>query len=150
MPIGAKVTPEMNAIISEMINIRTQMNEVDGEYFSDFEFGKKAVSIFNGSQEGGSYSLVEVTYPFEKPKLLNNLLGYDVLVTNEGNRSLILEYLLQESNSTEQGHTIYANFRSALNKEGLFNDFETAYGFLREMKPKMDKTFELSILCLFN
>ena len=84
------VNPDSSNKVFEEILHHSDLMAPDGQYIADVKLAERAAKIYTECTMGAEvYSVYEITYPFEPPKVKTTLLGYDV--GYDGSSSLIAD-----------------------------------------------------------
>lgn len=110
----------------------------DGEYISDIKLAEKASQIYtNCATDGQQFSVYEITYPFEPPKVKKRLLGYDILM--DGNSSMVALIFGSNVELSQQQKEISQTFKKYLNDCLLFSDIDVAFDVYRRIRNISDE-----------
>ncbi|MBC8042736.1 MAG: hypothetical protein IAF08_04750 [Rhizobacter sp.] len=145
MPKDGNKLKAINEAFAEFLE-QTDASVKDGEYLDSYEVAEKIARIYTANNETGEkYEIIEVVKAGEKPSRNNYFLGYDVIMTNEGNNSTIIDYF----SSTDHRDNFISLYEKYLNNFFLFEDLTTAKEFSLLIKKRLDDGMEFEIIGLY-
>lgn len=119
-------------------------NLKDGEYLSNYQLAQKIADTYTQCNENEEvFRVVEVIYPSENPQFCKNFLGYDVVISNEGKESVIINYFSFHKD-------LGLLKRNELNDNFLFKDLDSANNFLSKYRKILDEAFTYEAIGLYS
>lgn len=140
--------PEAELAFSEYMR-NSNISDIDGEYLDSISTAKSILSILKTNRrfKDEEAHIFEITYDSQLPSLDGSeLLGFDVVISNEGDESEIVYFLLNPDSNPRDDGTIRTQFREELNDYRLFSVLDTAHSFLNLVSDRTEDSFEWSVV----
>lgn len=132
----------------ELYMNNSNISKEDGEYLEDYELAKQlALTYTQNNETGDLYEVIELVYPNEYPVHNKKLLGYDIIMENEGGSAII--NIFNETGRRKLNPKDFNRYLNALNENFLFSKMEIAEEFCKDACKIVDKYIDLKIIGLY-